>query len=112
MTLEEYAKFVQSETRQMIAHKLSAVEIDVLALSNALGGEVGELQNVVKKIISKNVFLIQSDLHENFVEEAGDVFWYLFRLILQSGYNIETVLEENKKKLELQYKSGEDKWRK
>lgn len=112
MNLETYSRFVKSEARLMIPRTLEESEQEVLALSNALGGECGELQNVVKKIISKNVFLAPSELHDQFVLEAGDTLWYLFRLIQKAGYTVEEIMKENVHKLEEKYNTGVDTWRK
>lgn len=100
MTLRKYTDFVRSETRPMVKHNLTNLDKDVLALSNALGGECGELQNVVKKLISRNELLTESPLHEKFVLEAGDTLWYLCRLIQVSGYTVERIMEENIHKLQ------------
>ena len=110
--LRAYSNFVRNESRLMIPRVLTEQEQEVLALSNALGGECGELQNVVKKIISRNVFLEPSDLHEQFVLEAGDTFWYLVRLIQKTGYTVEESMRANIQKLEAKFKTGVDTWRK
>jgi len=114
MTLKKYDTFVDSETRPMIAHTPLASEIEVLALSNALGGECGELQNVVKKMISKNQFIGSTDLalelNHKFIEEAGDTLWYLFRLIHKAGYTVDEIMQHNITKLTERYKEG-DTWR-
>lgn len=113
MTLNKYKTFVHSENRLMIPRELGESEQDVLALSNALGGEVGELQNIVKKIISKNVFYISDHtLHDAFALEAGDALWYLFRLIQQSGFTVDEIMQRNIEKLTELYEGGTDKWRK
>ena len=112
--LAAYERFVCSEQRQMIAHQLIAAEVEVLALSNALGGEVGELQNIVKKLISKDRFFNEDILHDQFVEEAGDVLWYLVRLLYRSGYTVETIMKANIAKLTARYdleKTEGDSWR-
>jgi NTP pyrophosphatase (non-canonical NTP hydrolase) len=112
MSLKTYVSFVCSERRPMITHDILDTELEVLALSNALGGEVGELQNVVKKLISKNLFYAaEHELHDKFVKEAGDALWYLFRIIQKSGYRIEYIMEANINKLTDRYKEG-DTWRK
>jgi len=116
MSIKKYLDFVRSEQREMIPHKLTDVEKDFLALSNALGGEIGELQNVVKKILSKDQFLGADDpiglaLWNKFADEAGDALWYLFRLIDRAGYPIENIMQANIAKLTKRYKEG-DTWRK
>jgi len=111
MSLKKYADFVRSETREMIPHVLTNTEKEVLALSNALGGEVGELQNIVKKLISKNLFYEPNILNDKFVDEVGDVLWYLFRIVDISGYAIEDIMAKNIAKLTERYKEG-DTWQK
>jgi len=115
LNLDKYESFVRSESRLMVDHVPTSSEIEVLALSNALGGECGELQNVVKKMISKNQFLgsnlVALELNDKFVEEAGDTLWYLVRLIHKSGYNVKDIMDFNIKKLTERYKEG-DTWRK
>lgn len=111
MNLAKYEAFVRSEKRPMIDHALLAAETEFLALSNALGGECGELQNVVKKIVSKNKFYGDTDLHEKFQDEAGDTLWYLVRLIQKSGYNVTDIMNRNIAKLTKRYE-GVDTWRK
>lgn len=112
MDFKTYAQFVHSEQRAMLGERTPApVEVEVLALSNALGGECGELQNVVKKIISKDLFFTTSPFEEAFVLEAGDTLWYLVRLIQKMGLDVEDVMAANVAKLKEKYK-GVDTWRK
>lgn len=70
---------------------------EVLALSNALGGEVGELQNVIKKF-----YRDQHPLGDAFVAEAGDALHYLVRLIvfMCGPKGVEFIMDENKRKLD------------
>jgi hypothetical protein len=98
-TTAEYIAFVKSEDRLMVGHDMSPEETEVLALSNALGGETGELQNIVKKIVQQDVFLTPHVLHDQFILEAGDVMWYLCRLIQVSGYTVDFVMQANMDKL-------------
>lgn len=70
---------------------------ELLALSNALGGEVGELQNVIKKLYRDD-----RPVGEEFIHEAGDVLHYLVRLIILMADDdgVEFVMDENKRKLD------------
>ncbi len=96
---DEYIAFVKSEDRLMVGHDMSPEETEFLALSNALGGECGELQNIVKKIVHQDVFLMPDPLHDKFILEAGDTLWYLFRLLHIAGYNPEYIMQANMDKL-------------
>jgi len=101
-----HESYVQSETRAMCARPLNALETDVLMLSNALGGEVGELQNVITKMLRDGTrtdtpTLFDPTLSDQFVLEAGDSLWYLTRLIQKMGFTLPMIEAENVKKLEL-----------
>lgn len=74
--------------------------VDFVATSNALGGEVGELQNIVKKITRDGVFYDQHALHDELVLEAGDVLHYLMRLLTAEGVSVDRVIARNIGKLE------------
>lgn len=75
--------------------------IELLAFSNAFGGEAGELQNIVKKIVKNDVlFSLDSDLPEKFLYEAGDVLWYLTKIIMLMGYSLDEVMQANIEKLD------------
>ena len=113
MDLKKYADFVRSEERSMLGgREIKPLEVEILALSNALGGECGELQNVVKKILSRDVFFKDSHLNDDFALEAGDTLWYLVRLIQKAGYSVEEIMQRNVDKLEAKYNTGVDTWRK
>lgn len=99
VTLNSFMCYVQQTRCNLVPAETSKIGLEFLALSNALGGEVGELQNTVKKIIYNRVFYAESDLHDKFVLEAGDTLHYLFSLIQLAGYNIEYVMACNVQKL-------------
>lgn len=100
ITIQSFAQYVR-ESRVSIIHKDNLDSaFEFLAVSNALGGEAGELQNIVKKIIKHGVFYSDHGLHGEFVLEAGDVLHYLISLIQLGGYNLETVMAANVQKLD------------
>lgn len=68
--------------------------VELLIMSNALGGECGELQNVVKKIYRDGVAPT-----EDLISEAGDVLWYLAAVCNAANINLEDVLEHNVEKI-------------
>ena len=98
--LKEFAKYVTDNRYSLVPEMISQRETEFLAVSNAFGGEAGELQNIVKKIIRSGKFCEPSDLEEKFVHEAGDALHYLISLIQLYGYTVEQVMTENIKKLE------------
>lgn len=106
ITLESFTQYVIRSRYPMVPTDASKVLLEFLAISNAFGGEAGELQNVVKKIVRGNVFLTDSDLHEKFVHEAGDALHYLLSLITIAGYSPAYVMAENVKKLDERKKNA------
>jgi phosphoribosyl-ATP pyrophosphohydrolase len=54
--------------------------------SNGLGGESGEVQNAVKKIVRDG---ISKPRIENLIEESGDVLFYLAHLLERYGFTLE-----------------------
>lgn len=85
-----------------------------LYLSNALCGEVGELANVIKKIVRETdkqggdpVFNpnLTDDFRIQIANEAGDVLHYLLRLMWRAGLTPELVMEMNRNKLVERYES-------
>ena len=62
-----------------------------------LGGETGELQEKIKKILRGDKTLEESK--ELIKKEAGDVLWYLTQLCTEVGLTLEEVVEENVFKL-------------
>ena len=102
MKTEDYEDHVERLTTPMITFSGNFGDnVELLAYSNAFGGEAGELQNIVKKIVKKNIiFDMGSDLHKQFKLEAGDALWYLTKVIMLMGYSLEEVMQANIKKLD------------
>lgn len=100
ITLKSFTCYVQQTRYNLVPAGTPKLGLELLAISNALGGEVGELQNIVKKIILTRAFYAESDLHDKFVLEAGDALHYLCSLIQIAGYNIEHVMACNVQKLD------------
>jgi hypothetical protein len=100
ITSRQFTGFVRGNRRRMVHRNNQASALELLAVSNAFGGEAGELQNVVKKIIRDGVLLVDHPLHDDFVLEAGDAIHYLFSLIDLAGYSPEYIMACNVRKLE------------
>ena len=74
----------------------------IIQASNSLGGEVGELQNVVKKIYRDhdgNHFAMRKEC----VEELGGIFWYLLNFCEIAEIDPEEVFNHNIRQLEQRY---------
>lgn len=78
--------------------------MDRLKLECALGlcGEAGEVAEQVKKHFFHGHELDKRHM----IEELGDVAWYLAVLCDAIGSDLDTVMEENLKKLEQRYLKG------
>jgi NTP pyrophosphatase (non-canonical NTP hydrolase) len=101
--IERFAMYVAQESHPLTnsVHDITENELEFLAISNALGGEMGELQNIVKKIMRSDVYHCGGlDLWNEFILEAGDVLHYYNRLLQNAGYSIEEVINANIHKLE------------
>lgn len=64
-----------------------------------LGGEAGEIANKVKKIIRDRGGVITSEDKNDLLKEAGDVLWYLARLVDELGGSLDEVADSNLRKL-------------
>lgn len=81
--------------------------IPALELSNyglGLGGEAGEVQELIKKYIGHGHDLAREDL----VKELGDVLWYLSNIAAMNDIKLSEVAAKNIDKLKKRYPSGFD----
>lgn len=86
----------------IIKDELSDHDCHVLHMAFALGIEVGELCDPIKKAI-----FYRKDLdRENIIEELGDVEFYLEGLRQAYGISRDTVLKANHAKLTKRYPTG------
>lgn len=96
--MTDFETFVATSSRPMIPKGTRPYFVkEMLPVSNALGGEIGELQNIVKKIIRDGE---SKDLNQKFVLEAGDALHYLTRLVNCYGFTMEYIQNCNIAKLE------------
>lgn len=99
MDFKEYQK-ESSRTR----NKSIPQHQELLNYGLGLGGEVGELLNLVKKRQFHG-----SDNDENLakiLDEAGDVLWYLAGILEILGFSLDDVAEFNINKLKMRYPEG------
>lgn len=94
------------EDYQNAAKRTSARSEDralALAISSmGLAGESGELIDKLKKDVGHGIPLSVAE----FIDEAGDVLWYLTDLCSQRGVNLQQVAEANIAKLRRRYPEG------
>jgi NTP pyrophosphatase (non-canonical NTP hydrolase) len=67
-----------------------------------LAGETGELVDVIKKDLFHGVTMTQV----KFIDEAGDVLWYLAAMCKAAGVTLEQVAAANVRKLQARYPDG------
>lgn len=79
---------------------------DLMLLNGALGlgGESGEVEDIVKKFVFQGHPLDKAHI----AEELGDVAWYLAVAAHSIGYDMDTVLQMNVDKLRTRYPNGFD----
>lgn len=71
--------------------------------SLSLGGEVGEFQNIVKKIMRDDGGIITADRKMQMKDELGDVLWYWLFVCDILKLNPEDLMEYNMSKLKMRY---------
>ena len=72
-----------------------------------LSGEVGELNDMIKKWIFHNTQLDK----EHVKKEIGDVMWYVAMMCESFGFSIDDVMQTNVDKLIARYPDGFDTYR-
>lgn len=77
---------------------------EVLNVSLGLSGEVGELNDMVKKFIYHGTPMDEA----HFKKEMGDILWYLALMCHACGYDLDTIMEMNIDKLKARYPEGFD----
>jgi len=101
MNLEKYRK----ERKRLFDKQPYNRESDNLMYASNSLGEVGELQNVVKKIYRDCDGYINEKHLAEMIHEGGDVLWYLFMFFEDIlGVKIDDVFEANIIKLKERYK--------
>lgn len=70
--------------------------------SLGLGGETGELQEQIKKMLFHGIEVVEQVV----VSEMGDVLWYLAILANELGIDLNRVAEANVAKLSARYPDG------
>ena len=88
--LQEYSKFQK---------KTEVKQFDLKYMALGLGGEVGEVQNEIKKLERDDNNILTSERKEKIIKEIGDTMWYLTGLCKKIDCSLEEVLNKNIEKL-------------
>lgn len=111
------------EFKEFVSERL--IDDDINYIGNALAGEVGEVNNVLKRmhvktkskqyqdILNKQVSAgIINPLDVQLKEELGDVMFYIFALIDKFGFSLSDILEMQKHKIIGQSIAYQEKFKK
>lgn len=111
MDLTSYKNFtdktaIYQESIQSISpdNKNKCLELSYVLLG--LSGEVGEINNVAKKIIRDSNGEISESITNTLKKELGDVFWYTARLCKILNVSMDEVIEQNVLKLSKRLEAG------
>lgn len=101
MNLNEYqALAMRSESyRSTVGLSLSEKDTELLNAALGLSDEAGEFSGHLKKVLFHGHKLNLTD----FIEEAGDVLWYLAQAAKAIGITLEEIGERNIEKLKIRY---------
>ena len=85
-------------------NKKKLKEKDYFVMTAGLGGETGEVLEILKKHVRDK----KLD-KEHLKEELGDVLYYLTMICNYHGLTLEEVIEENVRKIDIRYGDKENK---
>lgn len=116
--LKQYTNFVDgvtsdaSKVHNALINRLDNIDhtSDVhvsrlLTASIGLSGEVGEFNDIVKKVVFQEKEL-NDEVLIHLKKELGDVFWYAAQACLALNADPYDIINQNKQKLESRYKAG------
>lgn len=85
-----------------IVKNLTPEQANLWHMATGIGGEAGEIEDVIKKHV-----IYQKPLDvENVKEELGDLLFYMSNLMQSVGLSFKDVLQHNIDKLSVRYSSG------
>tara|TARA_B100000900_G_scaffold308930_1_gene267632 strand:- start:13 stop:420 length:408 start_codon:yes stop_codon:yes gene_type:complete len=108
--IEEYTNFVDKVTSEASKSSdkmnerfeyLNSHGLEVSRLLTAgigLSGEVGEFNEIIKKLMFQNKTL-DTVTHEHLKRELGDIMWYIIQACLALNVDLTDVIKGNKDKL-------------
>lgn len=102
LTFSKKEEIPELENIEDIESLPTSIGIDVSYLYPALGlgGEVGEVQEKIKKIFRNKEGIYTDKDREELAKELGDVLWYINEICCQFQIDLEEVAEINIKKLQ------------
>tara|TARA_X000000950_G_C13417559_1_gene458805 strand:- start:133 stop:471 length:339 start_codon:yes stop_codon:yes gene_type:complete len=88
--LEKYELFQKSTEKR---------EFDIKYFALGIGGEVGEVQNEIKKLERDDNNILTKERKDKIIRELGDAMWYITGLCRKIDCDLEIILEKNIEKL-------------
>lgn len=73
--------------------------VPLLIMSNAFGGEAGELMNVIKKVYRDDKGVVTKARKQDIISELGDNIWYIAAICNEIGVTLDEVIENNIQKI-------------
>lgn len=114
-TYQDFVEEMTSPQSKDMTHLINALDtLDDTGLVNVprlltaaigLSGEVGEFDDIVKKIVFQGKVL-DEEVKAHLVKELGDVFWYAFQACSALKIDALTVMQTNHDKLRARYETG------
>jgi NTP pyrophosphatase (non-canonical NTP hydrolase) len=95
MKFEDY----QRQSKNTVKYPNAIEQNNLLYIGTSLAGEVGEVCNELKKVFRDSHGVVTPEAKEKIIDEAGDVMWYLARLLETLEVPMDTVLAKNIEKL-------------
>lgn len=92
MTLDEYQVAAESTA-------IYPPEDEIIYPTLGLGGEAGEIQNKVKKVLRDDGGVFSNAVRDDLKKELGDVLWYVAILARDAGSSLEEIAQLNIAKL-------------
>lgn len=93
MSNSEYTQFVIAMDKCPSEHAL-------LHATTGLAGECGEVLQVITKAVRRGEEVDALKIRD----EAGDILWFLTRLVSLYGWDLDDVMQHNVRKLQERYK--------
>jgi NTP pyrophosphatase (non-canonical NTP hydrolase) len=91
--------FNDYQTQAKTTAKYPDVENNLYYPALGLGGEVGEIQNKIKKIMRDNEGILKEEVRQDLISELGDVLWYCAALASELKVDLDEVARRNVDKL-------------
>jgi NTP pyrophosphatase (non-canonical NTP hydrolase) len=96
VNIERYKEYVISKV------SMRTLDDPELAAALGMGGEVGEILDVIKKLRYHN----HPAGRHYLLEEMGDLFFYFVLMLEAHGYTLENIVDFNMRKLDERYPDG------